>query len=60
MLSGDLDSFLEHVLCFFYEETVKVNCVAVNAPFGIVFPEDKVACLAVVLLHLFRVLLSFL
>lgn len=60
LLSGDSDSFLEHVFCFFYEETVQVNCVAVNAPLGIVFPEDEVACLAVVLLHLFGVLLSFL
>lgn len=60
LLAGDFDALLKYVLCFFDEETVQVDCVAGDASFGIVLPEDKVAGLPVVLLHLLRVLFSFL
>lgn len=60
LLASDLDALLEHVFGFFDKQAVQVDCVAVDAPFGIVGAEDKVAGLPVVLLHLLRVLLSFL
>lgn len=60
LLRGYPDPFLKHVLGFFDKEAVQVHRVACNAPFGIVLAEDIVARLAVVVFHLFRVLLAFL
>ena len=60
LLRGYPDPFLKHVLGFFDKEAVQVHRVACNAPFGIVLAEDIVARLAVVVFHLFCVLLAFL
>lgn len=52
------DPFLQHIFGLFYEQTVQINGVACDAPFGIVFAEYEVARLPVVLVHVRRMLLA--
>ena len=56
--SGGLDAFFEHVFCFLDEESVQVDSVILHAAVCVVFTEDVVARLSIVLLHLCSVLLS--
>jgi hypothetical protein len=46
------DAFFEDALGLFDELAVEVNAVGIDAAGGVVLAEDKVGCLAVVLVHL--------
>ena len=51
-LSRNPDPLFQNILGFFYEQAVEVNGVARDSALGVVFPEDVVARLTVVLVHL--------
>lgn len=64
-LPGNPDPLFQNILGLFYEQAVEVNGIASHAALGVVFPEDVVARLVVVLVHfrcmgfaLFRELVS--
>jgi hypothetical protein len=50
----------ERIFGFFYEESVQVNRIAFDATLGVVFAENKIACLAVVVVHLCGMRFAFL
>lgn len=58
MLLSVADAALENVLGLFNELAVQVNSVVGHAVGGVVLPEDEVACLLIVLVHLSRVPLT--
>lgn len=57
---GSLDSLLQHILGLLDEQAVQIDCVFRYTAVRIVFAEDIVARLTVVLLHLRSMLLSLL
>lgn len=50
-LPGNPDPLFQNILGLFYEQAVEVNGIASHAALGVVFPEDVVARLVVVLVH---------
>lgn len=53
-LAGGLsvsDALLENIFGFLDELSMQVNGIAVDPPKSIIFPEDEVGCLLVVLFH---------
>lgn len=55
-----LDSLFENLFSLFHKLTMKVNGIAVNSSDGIVFAEDELRCLSVVVVCLLSMALSFL
>lgn len=51
-LSRNPNPLFQNILGLFYEQAVEVNGVARDSALGVVFPEDVVARLTVVLVHL--------
>lgn len=51
MTPGILNSLFQNVLGFLYKLPVQINCICFNAPRRVVLLEDKLRCLAVVLVH---------
>jgi hypothetical protein len=51
-LSRNPDSLFQNILGLFYEQAVEINGIACNTSFRIIFPEDVVARLTIVLVHL--------
>ena len=51
-LSRNPDSLFQDIFSLFYEQAVEINGIARDTALGVVFPEDVVARLVVVLVHL--------
>ena len=51
-LSRDPNPLFQHIFGLFYEQAVEVNGITRDSALSVVFPEDVVARLTVVLVHL--------
>jgi len=48
---GILNPLLQNILGFLHKLPVQINCIGFNAPRRVVLLEDKLRCLAIILLH---------